>query len=81
MLHLLTSFFFFLQMDMHPLRMGYQPRLAPINYRPVYHTIRIVHFPDAEVMWLAAVEILHPREGKQTYESCSIDRTSELMRR
>lgn len=66
-------------MDMHPLRMGYQPRLAPINYRPVCHTIRVVHFPDAAAAWLAAVKTLNPREGKQTYESRSIDRTSELM--
>lgn len=68
-------------MNMHPLQMGYQPRLAPINYRPVYHTICVVHFPNAAAVWLAAVKTVHPREGKQTYESRSVDRTSELMRR
>lgn len=49
-------FFFFLEMDMHPLRMGNQPRLAPMHYRPVCLAICAVHFPDAAAVWLAAVE-------------------------
>ena len=49
---------------------------APITCTPVYHTIGVVHFLDATAMWLAAVKPLQPIEGKQTYESRSINRAS-----